>query len=79
MGGMAAHYVQPSLCLQDMLVYLDGGGGGKRPFRLCQSGNWWGGWARIKAFVTIVVIILEKLQNKHVHQFKSTQGAIRIR
>jgi hypothetical protein len=47
---MAAHYAQPSLCPQDVCVYLDDVGGGKCPFRLCQSGNWWGGWARMKNF-----------------------------
>jgi hypothetical protein len=40
---MAACYVQPSLRLQDTHMYLEGGGGGKRPFRLSRSGNWRGG------------------------------------
>jgi hypothetical protein len=32
-----------------------------------------------KIFVMIVVIVLEKSQNWHVRQFKSAQGAARIR
>jgi hypothetical protein len=70
---MAAHYAQPSLCPQDALTYPDDVGGGKCPFRLCRNGNWWGGWGR-KFFVTIAVIVLEKSENQHVHQFKSAQG-----
>jgi hypothetical protein len=70
---MAAHYAQPSLRPHVLMMFWLGG----VHFDFVEMAT--GGVVGPKDFVTIVVIVLEKSQNRHVHQFKSAQGATQIR
>jgi len=75
---MAAHWAQPSQRLQDARVDSTADSGWNCPFRCGRNGTGVEGGLR-KILTTIMVIILDKSQNRYVHQIKVVQGQTRIR